>query len=180
MSDSNSPINIEFRKQINENYSAATCIQMLTQTEENQQDIYFRMLRIMQNLKPADYSNKALFHTPTQLIVGPKERLCKLIEDTLNHFKKNDVFWDVQIGRKLEEFPAFAVFYPRRTQMNHLLKGHPVVITKIEEEKVTIYDPVNDEPVSILKMRLSPLISSYFILKQTYFDGTPLEPKLVF
>lgn len=168
-------MNIIFRKQVHDYYSPAACIQMLTNTEQNQQDIYFRMLRVLQSIKPADCASKAKFQTITHSIIGQKEKFCKLFEETLNYFRTDDIFWDVQVGVKFEKYPALAILYPQKNKMNQMLKGHPIIISKIENEKLTVYDPANEDIVQVLKIRLNPFVSSYYNLFMVHSDGAPVE-----
>lgn len=167
-------VDIFFQKQMSEDYAAAACVQMLTNTEQTQQDIYFRMLRIMQSLRPQDCIDKAKCKTMEGMIIGHKEKICKLLELTLNHFYTNDVFWKVDIAPKFDKCPAIAIFYPQKNMMSQMVKGHPVIISYADKNRVTIFDPFNDGPVDALKMRITPLISTYYCLSQTDLSGNDL------
>jgi hypothetical protein len=155
-------MNIIFKKQIAEVYAAAACVQMLTQTEESQQDIYFKMSRILQKVSLKDCVNKSKFNDiSNKPIVGYRERLCKLLEDTLHSF--SSVKFDVQIEGKLMSFPSFSVLHQKNT--TSFFQGHPVIITDITKDKITIYDPINEGPVSVLRMKLEPFVLSCFAIK---------------
>lgn len=166
-------MDIIFQRQANEDYALAACIQMLTNTEQSQQDIYFKSLRLMQNFKKTDYISKAIFHTPDGPVVGHKEKICKLLEELLNHFKSDDIFWYVNIIRKFDKTPAIAILHKKHA--NNMVRGHAVVVSKIEKDKIEIYDPANDDPIFSLKMRMDPIISSYFSLERVDTQGTTID-----
>lgn len=166
---------IVFQKQINEDYSFAACIQMLTQTESSQQDIFFRTLRIVQSLKRDDYKSKAKFSTLEGPIVGQNEKICKLLEDSLNAFNTHDVFWKTEIGVLSERFPALILLHEKNIQVNRMLKGHPAIATKKENDKIEIYDPSNENSVFVSVTRLRPFISSVFSLSRVDITGNDID-----
>lgn len=147
---------------------------MLTKTEETQQDIYFRMLRIMQSLRLRDCADKAIFANLQGPIIGQREKISKLLERALNAFQTNGEFWDVQVGNKLEFTPGLALLYPTRTQSSLMFKGHTIIVSEIEKEKLKIYDPSNQEPIYVAKMRLAPMVLSYFNLNKVSASGQSL------
>ena len=122
---------IVFHKQIYSDYSPAACVQMLTNTSSTQQDIYFKMMRVAQSLTNKQCQHKAQFYDLKGPIVGPRERTCILLEETLNHFKTNSFIWHVAYCKKFEIAPALVIFHPRKGFMNQMLKGHPVIVTRI-------------------------------------------------
>jgi hypothetical protein len=62
----------QFRHQIDEIYALAACIQMITETEENQQNIYFKLVQIARAITPEDCANKATASQNGDIIVGHK------------------------------------------------------------------------------------------------------------
>lgn len=158
---------IVFFPQVNEFYSGAACVQMLTQTEDSQQDIYFRMLRIMQSIKPSDCQNKSRFISLDGAVVGKKEKLACLFEATLNTYRKDSLIWRVDIGHRMDVFPAIALLNPRNCQQSPMLEGHPVIISNISKDRITICDPINEEPVDILRNRIAPIVVSYFPISRS-------------
>lgn len=169
------PFDINFQKQIDDVYAGSACIQMLTQTAETQPNIYFRMLRVIQGIKIQDCLSKAKHTTVDEVIVGYREKLCVLIENTLNHYKTDSLVWGIQAENKLEKWPAIAILHKKRKQDPGLFHGHPVIIKDIVNDRVQVYDPANNDIVSISKMRLLPLVSFYFLLRQVDNQGNVLE-----
>lgn len=154
-----------FRRQIDPIYALAACIQMITGTEENQQNIYFQLVQLKRTITSSDCAIQSIASQEGELIVGPKERAAQLIQEGLNRYRESRLVYQLRSSVAFVTSPAIAVLKTQKVDKRSLLTtGHPIVIERTDSSRVRVLDPANENPIEILQMRLKPSVLHYYSL----------------